>query len=218
MTNNMWYPSTCPLYDKLENGDLSSAKRLLASGLAWHGVHADALAGSGHIRIMQWALDNGHSVPKSASQSAAQADQLDVLIWMIDKGIGIDDFCLDWAAMFGYEEMFKWLVENGHLPSDEHACCNLAAKKNIGLLQWAIEHGCVCDYKTIHDESWPRNLTNYMATLNIFGPRWCLVEGCKNTEMCEGLCGDHAAQVRVVLQQHMCRDAAGVVLEKVSMA
>ena len=67
-------------------------------------------AGGGHLEIIEWAIENGWPLTKSACKYAAGCGQLDTLKWLRTRGCPWDSDTTKYAAT---DEIYKWAKKNG---------------------------------------------------------------------------------------------------------
>ncbi len=104
----------------------------------------------------------------------ASTGRLDILKWALDKGCPWDYRCASTCASCGHMEMFRWILDLNRESFDinvDSLCSNAASGGHLQLLQLAREHGCPWDENTFHCAARSGNF-QLMKWARINGCRW----------------------------------------------
>ena len=112
-----------------------------------HSSVCNYAAYNGHIKILQWAIENGCSLDTHLNGTIARNGQFEVLEYLskTDNLFG-PDICAG-AAYGNHFEILKWAYKNG-CPMDVNVCAYAAKNGNFEMLKWARENDCKWDVDT----------------------------------------------------------------------
>ena len=132
-------------------------------------------AGDGHLKVLQWARENGCEWNEETCRAAAAGGHLEVLQWARENGCEWDRFTCAGAARGGHLEVLRWARENG-CGWDRNTCASAARGGQLEVLRWARENGCGWDWNTCAEAA----RGGYLEVL-----RWARENGCEwNEETC----------------------------------
>ncbi|PNH05840.1 hypothetical protein TSOC_007861, partial [Tetrabaena socialis] len=89
----------------------------------------------------------------SLFESAAEVGQLDVCVWLRQRGSPVGMYLLDAAAIGGQQAVYEWLLANGCPKGDEVEAAHLAGTEgHVGMMDWLLL-GATAPEETSLDES-----------------------------------------------------------------
>ena len=156
-----------------KNGWLDLIQLVVDSGSSYDLVKiASNAAAWGHIKILQWAQEQGITWEASIFAEAIYSQNKQVIAWLLENKCPWDELSCKYAARKSNLTQLKWLRDNG-CPWDERTCESAADYRNLQILQWARENGCPWDESTTDAAVYNKD----NKTLN-----WALENGCPFTE------------------------------------
>eukprot|EP01038_Epipyxis_sp_PR26KG_P018355 gene18355-25856_t len=115
----------------------------------------EAIASTGRLDILQWALDHGCPWDARCASTCASEGHMEMFRWIMDLNreffpIDMDSLCSN-AASGGHLQllqlMIKWARING-CRWDANTCTAAARLGKLEILQWLREENCPWDAKT----------------------------------------------------------------------
>jgi hypothetical protein len=95
-------------------GDLEALKALrCAENFPWDERTCRCAAAGGHLRVLEWARENGCSWDEDTCAFAAEGGHLEVLEWARENGCPWNWYTCANAAEGGHIELLRWARENG---------------------------------------------------------------------------------------------------------
>jgi ankyrin repeat protein len=99
-------------------------------------------AGNGHLEVVRFLVEQGVDIQDDALKRAAANGRLDVVKFLVEHGADdINNWPLGWAAKYGHLEVVRFLVENG---ADIHAM-------DDGALRHALRHATANQHAAVVD-------------------------------------------------------------------
>lgn len=100
-----------------------------------------AAARGGHVKVLQWAQENGCAWDVRACNAAAAAGHLETLQWLRQHDCPWGSSTCASAAGEGKLEVLQWAWREG-CPWDATVCISAAAGGHLKVLKWARQRGC----------------------------------------------------------------------------
>jgi hypothetical protein len=94
--------------------------------------------------------EESYGWPDSTCDAIAFTGRLDILQWALDKGCPWDARCASTCARFGHTDMFRWILDERFFINVVDICSNAASGGHLQLLQLAREYDCPWDENTFH--------------------------------------------------------------------
>ncbi|KAL6059439.1 Ankyrin repeat domain containing protein [Balamuthia mandrillaris] len=126
-----------------KSGSLALLQWAVANGCPLDASLSACLALEGQLELLKWARWNGCKWDRWTCCNAAQAGHLEVLRWARKNGCSWNEECCELAARHGHLEVVKWLRRHG-CHWDERTTQEAASSGHFELFRWAIAHGCPC--------------------------------------------------------------------------
>lgn len=100
------------------------------------------IAQSGNLAMLDWAFQHGCPWSKNdILPNAAGSGNIDMMIFLVDKGATLSKVACNEAASKGHHEALKWLRSQG-CPWDEQTTSEAAQNGKLETLEFALENGC----------------------------------------------------------------------------
>ncbi|AGO84729.1 Ankyrin repeat domain containing protein [Pandoravirus salinus] len=169
-----WDASTCLAAARSARFDL--VRWLCENDCPYDDTVAEEAAKHGHIETLEWLTQRGLNMCNvNVCATAASAGRLDTLQWLYRRGFSWDDWTCALAGANGHHDVYVWACAHGcpdrperlwthviaqgltHVvdwlraqnrawPAD--ACMLAARYGRVGILERAMDDGCVCDAST----------------------------------------------------------------------
>ena len=138
-------------------------------GCAWSLRTCTVAAVNGHLDVLKWARTNGCPWDERTCTLAARGGHLDVLKWARANGCDWDAWTCAYAARGGHLDVLKWARADG-CDWDFWTCAFAARRGPLEVLKWALANGCPWDGLTCAHAA----LGGYLDVL-----KWARANGCE---------------------------------------
>ena len=118
-----------------------------------------------------WPEESYGGWPDSTCYAIACTGRLDILQWALDRGCPWDARCASACASGGHMDMFRWILDERFFINAVHICSSAASGGHLQLLQLAREYHCPWDENTFHCAARSGNI-QLMKWARTNGCRW----------------------------------------------
>ncbi len=155
-----------------------------------------AAANAGHMRALQWLINQGCPVNEHATVMCAAGGHLDILKYLHKPplNIPIPSYSVTKAAHGGHLQMLRYLVEScGCFSGNQYACAQAATARSLPCLQYLRE----CNF---YWDAWTCALASLAGALELL--QWAHDNGCPlNGDQCM-MAAAEGGHVRIVAYLH----------------
>ncbi|GLC70162.1 hypothetical protein PLESTF_000932400 [Pleodorina starrii] len=137
-----------PVMNAAQWGHLTVLQYLHASDLPVNTrLAAEEAARAGHLPLVAWAVEDLGVAPADGAASlldcAAASGNLELMVWLHDRGWALGPTAITNGAKSGCEEALEWLVEQGcPFPLDGDAYLEAAHNGDLAMLRCLHRLGC----------------------------------------------------------------------------
>lgn len=105
-------------------------------------IGQEEAATEGNIDVLQWMLDRGVTLDGDIANAALEAGELEAYIWTVDNGLHRPNIVYSTQALLlGQIDILNWLNEEFGLGVDESEIDHPAVYSNPEAVSWLEDHG-----------------------------------------------------------------------------